>query len=493
MEIINPALPEVNVKPLGDIMLDFLIAHDNEEPFIDFKETINTSKESPFAKIAKDIFAFSNYGGGFLLIGFKERPKLPKEEQEKKEEKAKKIHFLPIGLPDDFHIEQASLQEKFNAYSNFPIALDYLEFFRTIEGVNKKFAAIYVPPSTSVLKPMKKGLYSDLKGKEHVAFEAGTILFRRGTQSIVASAEEALWIQRRAEKEGYRLSILSGQPDQVLETVYSNLFEVIKIPKIIWTASLRNRNYLVKNNFEVNKSGLVYIIWENKLITFNDISTPSSPLWNMVEPLSVHMEGLSSWLSDSDKQRTIIFLLNKELSFLARRLKLEQEVKITKFSKRKQKPIFYYPCSAESRIETWTPRYRKSSKVRVAQKMWSQQLGRNIWWHVCIRAQFTCIEGQLFLRLLPSLLITENGKDVVSEGALVTHLIYNRYNSSYFNSFLFWISRFAEENDVVSLAEGKIEVSTDPSDAKVNFGILFDRPAAELVQEVPDVETIEEE
>ena len=72
-------------------------------------------------------------------------------------------------------------------------------------------------------------------------------------------------------------------------------------------------------------------------------------------------------------------------------------------------------------------------------------------------------------------------------------MIYNRYNSSYFNSFLFWISRFAEENDVVSLAEGKIEVSTDPSDAKVNFGILFDRPAAELVQEVPDVETIEEE
>jgi hypothetical protein len=69
------SLPEVYVDPLGDIMLDFIIAKDKEEPFIDFKASLEITKRSPFPKIAKDIFAFSNYGGGFLLIGFKERLK----------------------------------------------------------------------------------------------------------------------------------------------------------------------------------------------------------------------------------------------------------------------------------------------------------------------------------------------------------------------------------------------------------------------------------
>ena len=70
------SLPEVNVEPLGDTMLDFLIERDHEEPFIDFKEKMSISKKSPFSKIAKDIFAFSNYGGGFIILGFKKRKKL---------------------------------------------------------------------------------------------------------------------------------------------------------------------------------------------------------------------------------------------------------------------------------------------------------------------------------------------------------------------------------------------------------------------------------
>jgi len=494
MENFHPKLPEVNVQPLGDIMLDFLIAHDNEEPFIDFKETLSISKDSPFTKIAKDFFAFSNYGGGFLLIGFKERPKVPKGDEKTKDRNEFKRRFLPVGLPEDFFIEPASLQEKFNAFSNSPISLDYREFTRDIDGAVKKFAAIYLPPSSSVLTPIKRGVYVDAKGKEHVAFEAGITLFRRGTQSIPASAEELAWIQKRAQKEGYRLSVLSGQPDQVQETIYSNLFEVTKIPKIIWTGKPRKRNYIVKNKYEGNKSNLVYIFWDNKLVTFHDISQPSSPLWNLVEPQSIKMEGLADWLSDTDKSRGIIFLLNKELSFLAKDLKLKQEVKIVKPSnKQKLKPRFYYSCDKDSRIETWTPRFRKTSKLTVAQKMWSQQLCHPIWWHVAVKAQFASINGRLFMRLLPTLLITENGRDIITEGALVTHLVYNRYNSSYFNSFLFWISRFAAEKDYVSLAQGKVQITANPVDTKIGYGILFDRPTAELVQEVPEVEAFEDE
>jgi len=88
-------LPEVDVDPLGDLMLDFLIDRDKEEPFLDFKETLSVAKDSPFAKIAKDILAVSNYGGGFVLVGFRE--KVAGEEDAKA---TNKRNFIPEGLPD---------------------------------------------------------------------------------------------------------------------------------------------------------------------------------------------------------------------------------------------------------------------------------------------------------------------------------------------------------------------------------------------------------
>jgi hypothetical protein len=51
-------LPEVNVEPLGDVMLDFLIDRDQEEPFVDFRETLNIPQNVPFAKKGKDSFTF---------------------------------------------------------------------------------------------------------------------------------------------------------------------------------------------------------------------------------------------------------------------------------------------------------------------------------------------------------------------------------------------------------------------------------------------------
>lgn len=54
---------------------------------------------------------------------------------------------MPVGVPDDYSVDQAILQEKFNSYSNFPIEIGYIEFVKRLDGENKRFAAIYIPPS----------------------------------------------------------------------------------------------------------------------------------------------------------------------------------------------------------------------------------------------------------------------------------------------------------------------------------------------------------
>ncbi len=478
MTHVDVLLPEVSVDPLGDIILDFLIERDREEAFLDFKETLSIAKDAPFAKISKDILAFANYGGGFILLGFKEKSKSRIIGGEMDEKRS----FLPIGLPDEFHIDQADLQAKFNSYVNSPIQIQYREFERNIDGTPKKFAAIYVPASAGILRPLRSGFYKDEKGKKHAAFKAGVVLFRRGTQSIVASKEEIAWITRRAEREGYRLSILSGEPDRIHEVLYANLFEVIKIPEVIWVA-LPNQDKCAQHYQSTNAHyTAVYVFWNNRIVTFDDISRSESPLWSMIDPNSVQLEELSAWLADDDKQRVVIQLLNKELRFLANRLGLLHEYK-------KQK--FYYPCVEEYRTEKWTPRFRASSILKVAQRMWAQQLNGFVFWHLAVIARFAYLQNRLFLKLKPTLQLTDDGRNAIfgpKEGTVITRLIYNRYNASYLNSLLFWISRIAEGKDNIALANGKIIISAIPAKSEIGVGVLSDRPTFEPIEDTPEIQ-----
>jgi hypothetical protein len=127
---------EVEAEPLSDYVLDFLMAKKKESPYLDFKYTIHIDKKSDFPEIAKDIFAFSNYGGGWIFVGWKEE---------------KSNQYLPEGLCEDYDVNQATLQEKFNSYSNIPISLEYKEFTKEVNGTHKRFAAIFIPPASDIL------------------------------------------------------------------------------------------------------------------------------------------------------------------------------------------------------------------------------------------------------------------------------------------------------------------------------------------------------
>ena len=63
----------VVTDPIGDYVIDYLLAQTKETGFHDFKWAIDVSKNSmDFPKIIKDVYAFSNYGGGWLVLGVKE-------------------------------------------------------------------------------------------------------------------------------------------------------------------------------------------------------------------------------------------------------------------------------------------------------------------------------------------------------------------------------------------------------------------------------------
>lgn len=462
-------LPEVKVEPLGDLMLDFLIERDNESEYVDFKEIIDISRDGPFAKIAKDIFAFSNYGGGFILIGFKERKNEPRV-NEGTTERPKRT-FLQVGLPEDFHIDQASLQEKFNAYSNSPIELGYREFWRKIDGVQKKFAAIYVQGSQLVLQPVKRGIYEDSRGKTKIAFDQGTVLIRRGTQSIVASDSDLAWIKERSQNTGYSLSVLTGKPDYMEETLFSNLFRIIKFPASIWSADEVELDgaKTIENDGDFQS----FVPWNGKIVSFCNLLEINEAFSLRISKESIKKEDVQSWVQDPDRRRVIIWLLNNELSLHVGKIGLSEEP-----SKHK----FFYSCAEESRKEAWKSRFRASSEKTVAQRIWAEQLHSFVYWHIAVNARFTSLYNKIYLRLIPTIQITEDGRNAIfgeKEGTIITRLTHNKYNADYLNSVLFWIQKLANGNDVLSLSNDLIIVSTDPVEVDIGVGIRADVPPTE--------------
>ena len=133
--------------PTGKFVKNYMFRLSKETPFLDYKKKINIDKNSDFPKFVKDALAFANYGGGYIFLGMEENEYLDPEIKGK---------FIPLGLWQNFHIDQATLQEKTNSYTSSPLELDYDEFYKIVDGESHKFAIIYIRPSTKIVVGNKR-------------------------------------------------------------------------------------------------------------------------------------------------------------------------------------------------------------------------------------------------------------------------------------------------------------------------------------------------
>lgn len=469
--IINDELTD----PLGDFVIDYLLSQTKETNYHDFKAILDISRNSnDFPKIIKDVYGFSNAGGGFLVLGV---------HQNDHSNADIKGPFAKLGLPDDFTIEQASLQEKINSYFDTPLEIGYTEFVREFYGEARNFALIYIPPSPKILIPTEDGVYQE-GDKEKKAFLKDTIYTRRGTQCIPARDYEIDKMKKRVKNEQYRLSIISGEPDQVQEILYSNLFEVKNLPQTVYVGTSKHDEFtdvldaLKKIHPDMWYFDLRSRPYKDKIVSLQNLKNPSNPHHELTHEDTVREESIDEWLDGGDKENIIIALLNKEVKAHG----TKQGMRLDRKSGR-----LYYTTTEDTRSELWPTRYKGISGKKVAKLMWAQQLGKKVYAHSAVKTSMIKLHGKFYLKLNLTMVITDDGTRVSQDsrsGTIITRSSYNSYNNSFLNNILFWISKLGDGKDLFIL-KGFV-ISHEPVQTTINAGINWDIPTSDLKKFIED-------
>ena len=457
--------------PTGEYVISYLFGQTKETAFYDFKWFIDASKHSrEFPKIIKDVYAFSNQGGGWIVLGVKENDGMNAKIKGK---------FIKTGIPDEYRLDDAILQEKINKYLDEPISPQYVEFTRTINNSEKIFALIYFPPSSKLMIPKTDIKYKN-NGKVKIVVLKNTVYTRRGTQSIPASDYEKTLIRKRLKSEKYRLSIISGEPDMSTELLYSNLFEVKQIPQTIYlgiakyssffdTIQALRITYPNMHFFPLN-----YRTYKNQIVTLDDL-TKSSIHREIVEPSGIRLECVANWLKNPDQKNIIIGLLNKAVIEAAKCQGLQ-------YDKLTRKLYYAIKRGADQRKEDWPTRYRGVRKKLVAKKIWPNKQ-TPAYLHAAIRLNILDIDNCLYLKINPTMIITSDGLTPVHEtqsGALITGHTYRIYNKQQLNNLLFWINKLGNGNEFIAASNFKI--SNTPVQTNLDVGISWDMPTSDLKQ-----------
>ena len=283
------------------------------------------------------------------------------------------------------------------------------------------------------------------------------------------------------------MSVLSGEPDEIDEEIFSNLFEVKKIPEYIYSGIEKpydnnSIKALLKEKGVFPEFYHKFKEWDNKVVTFENIADPNNSYSSLVEKGTVKCDTVSSWLNDTDKSRIIFELFNKELIHYAISRKFYFDSDHGKL---------FYPLKEndERRSEQWQSPYRQSTKS-VAARMYAEQLGMWVYWHPAFKVAFVNLKGRFYMRILPTFAITSDGKKSISDpsvGSIITRLSYNKYNDSYLSTVRFWAQKLITEDQSIKIMD-YLEIATAPTSSKLPVGILFDIPSTDFRLELEEPE-----
>jgi hypothetical protein len=217
------------------------------------------------------------------------------------------------------------------------------------------------------------------------------------------------------------------------EVLYSTLLPVTRMPKYIFSAPC---SYGDSQQKEAAKKVLVsetpylcpFIIRNGGvLLAFNDLRQPDGPFRNIIDLSRVRISKTESWLSNPDRAKWFMSLLNRTLNKLTGRKKLQLDVLHHRYffnadEQGKEKSVEYRPLnqSTTSRKVVWRP-VRKSTNEP-----------RNFWYHLAVNLRFVYVgQAQWCFSIRPEMRVTKDGVEPLDSEQIGSHV--TRQKSHIFN------------------------------------------------------------
>jgi len=247
------------------------------------------------------------------------------------------------------------------------------------------------------------------------------------------------------------------------ERIVSNLFPVVELPKIVFSAETSFRTESEITKVCGGPGPVPFLLRNGRIYTFQPV-TPNSPLGpaltNGAEPVR---ENFMKWLSNAERAEWAIALLNSLFRYHAwtRGLRYDEGRNLYFFTRSKPKNVWWQIGQQPVQQEVTAPHIKwiqLDHQLKV-----EAQYG---WRHLGIRADFIQVLGAVFLRLEPSWHLTElDGKTsatIQPVGPVDMHANGQDRNQQALRSLRFWSVVLAKGHQ-----ELRINTGSTPMRARV--------------------------
>lgn len=155
--------------------LRYLIECRAECEWLDYKETLTFDHDTQIAAFARDMLAMRNVGGGYEVIGVKDKT------------------WEPAGLDSALPYDGKILRDKVMKASGITLSIDIVQHEITYNNKNRVYGLIYVRSAVARnRRRLPTVVKSDFHPKEAYGLRRGDIYMRRGDETVRMSSQEEL-------------------------------------------------------------------------------------------------------------------------------------------------------------------------------------------------------------------------------------------------------------------------------------------------------------
>lgn len=274
-----------------------------------------------------------------------------------------------------------------------------------------------------------------------------------------------------SEKKLVGLSDYSYEPDYLHETLYSNLLPLLNLPEDIWSAPTPyNNKYNIKKKYKKNEILPAYILKNNRLYTFLDLSNDKKIFRKVISQYDISYESTSDWIEYDDRKRWLIELLNDAVRSHAEEYKLTHDTVSNKF--------YFRKGILRTRKISFKPHLKKAPRSLIIDVKRDNKIIRVR--HRSVRLSFLQLSSAIYLKIDPGVIFTYKGKNVIGDRErqkiLCTKYLSRQKNDAVFGEFRFWSWLLSEDGKKISINIGDkfLHLNINPISCDIDRGIFGD-------------------